>query len=94
MDSPFAGNETAWAFVSPDKTETVVFYFRVLAEPAEPIRILTFKGLDPDFIYQNVATGEVFGGDELMNAGVTVPLTKGDFISHVWRFKRKTYEEK
>lgn len=92
--SPFSGNEAAWAFVSPDKAETVVFYFRVLAEPAQPVRVLTFKGLDPGSLYQNVATGDVFGGDELMHAGVTVPLTKGDFISHVWRFKRKTYEEK
>src|SRR5690606_6240429 len=44
--SPFEGNETAWMIVSQDRSEAVVAYFRVLAEPNEPITRLKLKGLD------------------------------------------------
>ncbi|MTT30858.1 alpha-galactosidase [Terrilactibacillus sp. BCM23-1] len=86
--SPFEGNETAWIFVSPDQDEFICFHYRVLAVPAQPIRILKLVGLNPDYLYKDVNTGKVFGGDELMNVGITLPIEKGDFLSHMWRFKK------
>ncbi|MBM4763540.1 alpha-galactosidase [Bacillus sp. B15-48] len=84
--SPFSGNEAAWMFVSEDQSEAVVGYFKILSQPAPPIRILKLKGLHEDFLYQHVDNGKVYGGDELMNVGLTIPRTKGDFISFFWRF--------
>lgn len=50
--SPFEGSgETAWMFVSEDKTEAFVAYFRVLAMPNAPISRLTLKGLNPELDY-------------------------------------------
>ncbi len=49
--SPFEGNETAWMFQSEDKTQVVVMYYKTLAEPAAPIRILRLAGLDEDALY-------------------------------------------
>ncbi|KWX80455.1 alpha-galactosidase [Paenibacillus riograndensis] len=50
--SPFEGSgETAWMFVSEDKTEAFVAYFRVLAKPNAPISRLPLKGLDPELDY-------------------------------------------
>ncbi len=86
--NPFEGNETAWSFVADDASETIVFYFKVLSQPASAVRTLKFKGLNPDSLYQNIITGEIFGGDELMNVGITVPLVQKDFTSTYWRFKR------
>ena len=48
---PFEGNETAWMFQSEDKTQVVVMYYKTLAEPAAPIRILRLAGLDEDALY-------------------------------------------
>jgi hypothetical protein len=31
--------------------------------------------------------GHVYGGDVLMNAGIALPLHKGDFQSAMWRFR-------
>ena len=45
--SPFEGNETAWMIVSEDKTQALVAYFRVLAEPNAPLKTLRLKGLNP-----------------------------------------------
>ena len=52
--TPFAGtgNETAWEFISEDGHEAVVMYFKTLAEPACPIRILRLAGLTPDARYR------------------------------------------
>ncbi|WP_193437445.1 alpha-galactosidase [Sporolactobacillus pectinivorans] len=89
ISSPFEGQDASWCFVAPDQSEAAGFFFRILADSSPLLRTLKFKGLDPDTLYENVATGEVFGGDELMNAGVNVPDEKGDFKSYVWRFRRK-----
>jgi alpha-galactosidase len=88
LESPFEGNETAWAFSKKDKTEAMVFYFRELAEPAAPLRILKIKGVDLTKKYQVVGTDKVFGGDELTYVGLSIPVSiKGDFQSYVWHLK-------
>ena len=43
------GNEYAWQF--EDDSRLVVMYFKVLAKPATPIRILKLAGLDADKLY-------------------------------------------
>ena len=86
--NPFDGNEAAWNFVSKDKSEFIATYVKVLSLPAAPIRTIKFKGLNPDYDYKDISTGEIFGGDELMNVGVTIPRVKQDFLSIQWRFKK------
>lgn len=86
--SPFDGNEAAWNFVSKDRSEMVAYYFNILSQPAAAIRILKFKGLDEDALYENIDTKDVFYGDELMNVGVSVPMIREDFSSLMWRFKK------
>jgi alpha-galactosidase len=88
LRSPFEGNETAWLFTSKDKAEAMVFYFSVLAEPAEPFKVLKVTGLNPEKTYQVAGTSEIYGGDELMYAGLSIPADlKGDFQSFVWELK-------
>lgn len=86
--NPFDGNEAAWNFVSKDKSEFVATYVRVLSLPAAPITTVKFKGLNPEYDYQDISTGEIFGGDELMNVGITIERVKQDFLSIQWRFKK------
>ena len=86
--SPFEGNEAAWNMVSKNKEEFVGMYFKILSEPATSIKILKFKVLNPNYYYEDIETKEVFGGDELMNVGITLKRVKKDFISKLWRFKK------
>lgn len=81
LKSPFEGNDTAWMFVSEDKKEALVFYFRVLGEPNAPLRRLVLKGLNPELDYQISDTGSRFGGDRLISAGVPIPPLTGDYVS-------------
>jgi alpha-galactosidase len=85
--SPFEGNETAWMIVSQDRREAFVAYFRVLAEPNEPITRLKLKGLDANNNYLIVDEDYTYAGDHLMYAGIAIPRLKGDFQSLIWRLK-------
>ncbi|WP_311083351.1 alpha-galactosidase [Paenibacillus polymyxa] len=88
LKSPFDGNETAWLFINKEKSEVIVYYFRVLAEPAEPLQILKLKGIDTTKQYQLVGTDHIYGGDELTFVGLSVPAEiSGDFQNYVWHFK-------
>lgn len=88
LRSPFEGNDTAWMMVAADRTEAFAAYFRVLAEPNDPLDWLRFKGLDPNAKYRLEATGSIYGGDQLMYAGLPIPRLHGDYQSVVWRFIR------
>ncbi|WP_235941449.1 alpha-galactosidase [Paenibacillus puerhi] len=79
--SPFEGNSTSWMFVSEDRKEALVFYFRVLAEANMPPAKLKLQGLQPDYVYQLTDTNEKVRGDRLMHAGLAIPSLKGDFAS-------------
>ena len=90
LKSPFEGNEAAWMFVSQDKKEAVVFYFRILAKPNSPLMsILKLDGLDENKNYGLMGTDKVYGGDELIYAGINIPNLEGDYVSTQWRLKVK-----
>ena len=85
--SPFEGNETAWMFVSGDKTEAFISYFKVLAAVNGPVEKLNLKGLDPDMDYNVEGKEGFYGGDELMYSGLNIPELNGDYCSVTWRIK-------
>lgn len=83
LKSPFAGNDTSWMFVSPDKSEAIVFYFRVLADAHLPAKRVKLRGLDPlkTYTVQNGEAAETWLGDTLMNKGLQITLPQNDFSS-------------
>ncbi|GAY74861.1 alpha-galactosidase [Sporolactobacillus inulinus] len=86
--NPFTSNDAAWCFVSPDQKEAIGFYFSVWFNPNLVQKVFHFQGLNPDFVYENCANGDVFSGDELMNSGLNVPIEKGDFHRYLWWIKK------
>lgn len=82
--SPFESTETAWMFVAEDRTEALVFFFKVLAEPFAPHKVLKLKGLDPNRNY-SVEEHGTYGGDRLMHVGLAFPALHGDYASKVIR---------
>lgn len=87
LQSPFEGNETAWMFVSDDQREALVYYFRVMAVPYPARRTLKVRGLNPDLDYTVLDSGEVFGGDRLMQAGLALPDIQRDYVSGCFHLK-------
>lgn len=89
LRSPFEENEVAWSFVSKDKKEALVFYFKVLGNAAERLNILKIPGLIDEQIY--IVNDEFeYTGDELSNCGFYLfPFLKGDFKAQVFYVKAK-----
>ena len=88
LRSPFAGNFTAWSYVSDDKAEVLLGFYQVLVSPNPREQKLKLKGLDAEADYKDINSGDIYGGDELMNYGIKVPHLKEDFSSKVWKFKQ------
>ncbi|TJY40675.1 alpha-galactosidase [Cohnella pontilimi] len=89
LRNPFEGNDAAWMVVSEDRSEAFVAYFRVLSESYAPTGWLKLKGLDPEAEYVVEGSGERYGGDQLLHAGVAIPSLQGDFQSATWWLKQR-----
>ncbi|OJG43024.1 hypothetical protein RV02_GL002944 [Enterococcus gilvus] len=86
--SPFESNETIWQFVSKDKKESLLFYFKVLAEAAPKLDIVKCLGLQNDYVY-SMDDAEQYSGYELQNSGFYLfPFLKGDFQSKIVHLKK------
>ncbi len=81
--SPFEGGDTAWMFVSDDRTDVLVFAYRTLVSPNMPPLRLRLAGLKKDAWYAD-EEGKRFHGSALMNQGITIQL-RGSFLSQVIR---------
>lgn len=88
LKSPFEGNFTAWSYIGEDKEDVLAGFYQVLASPNPRENILKLKGLEAEADYKEINSGEIYGGDELMNYGIKAPFLKRDFESKVWRFKK------
>lgn len=86
--NPFEGNLAQWNFVSKDGKDIVGFYFEILSRPAAPIQLIKFKGLERDGYYKDLNTGKIYGGDELMYSGISIPIHKQDFRSECYHFRK------
>ena len=91
LESPFeGGSKVAWEFVSPDKSEALLFTFRTHHTNRFEIYNTKMVALDPDKNYQDDVTKTTYGGDELMNVGLlSDPTDKGDYLSEIHYFKAK-----
>ncbi len=94
IESPFEGNTAAWIFVAPDGSEALASYFRVLCRANTAPPRFRLKGLDRDADYRvspclgAAGPSGVFGGDELMEAGLIVDLGPGDGRGTTLRLER------
>ncbi|WP_057912704.1 alpha-galactosidase [Peribacillus muralis] len=99
--SPFASNETAWMVVSKDQTEAFAGWYQVLAAPSpKKINVLKLAGLDAFSTYHVNGSDQAYGGDELMQRGLPLPVEYngvnknqaergGDFQSNVFHLTKK-----
>lgn len=74
-------NYVMWSVVS--EMECIAVIFQKFFDPLCSRGRFRLLGLDPEADYTDAATGKVFGGDELMEIGMTVPPVKEDFHTFV-----------
>lgn len=87
LKSPFDGYVVSWEYLSEDKESVVVANYNIKCKPLACITKIKLKGLDPDAKYQNTTTGEIFGGDTLMNFGINY-FPEKDYMSEITLYKK------
>lgn len=91
LRSPFDTNECIWQVVSKEKDHVFFMACRVLTgivrnrhyEPKVQLR-----GLDPEAIYEDAATGRRYSGSLLMHRGITVDYAFEDFATVTMELKK------
>ena len=90
QDGRFLRHDTAssnyimWSVVREDASECQIMIFQKQYDPLHCHERFRALFLDPAAEYQEIGSGQVFGGDELMQIGLSVPLEKEDH--HVFAF--------
>ena len=70
-----------WGFVSEDKKEVLVHGVIFRTEPNRTQYLVKLRGLLPDTNYRLAENGEVYKGSALMNGGILLPKSWGDYAS-------------
>ena len=87
LKSAQTSNQCAWETVSQDKNEAILSVVKVMASAQPYLTKTKLVGLDPQKQYEDQATHEIYGGDELMNLGIYDPVEHGDFKAKMYHFK-------
>lgn len=81
-------NYVMWSLVREDRGEVQAVIFQKHYDPLVCHTRFHFLGLDPQADYRDTTTGEVYGGDELMQIGLSVPLVKEDYHTFAIHFEK------
>ncbi len=86
-------NYMVWSVMGPDRSQCQVMVFQKFYDPLCCHGRFRIQYLDPDTSYLETGSGQIYGGDELMQIGFTVPLVKEDFHAFTFHFRRLDTEK-
>lgn len=81
LSDPMNDKYALWGFVSEDKKEVLVHGVIFRTEPNRTQYLAKLRGLLPDTDYRLTENGEVYKGSALMNGGILLPKSWGDYAS-------------
>lgn len=81
LSDPMNDKFAVWEFVSEDKKEVLVNGVIFRTEPNRTQYLAKLRGLLPDTNYRLAENGEVYKGSALMNGGILLPKSWGDYAS-------------
>ncbi|MDO4740183.1 MAG: alpha-galactosidase [Eubacteriales bacterium] len=87
LESPFAGEYTAWQTAMGD--ETMVWFYKPQVEAEEAYIRVYPVGLEEEAMYLDKTTGKVYNGAMIMNMGLTIDWANGDHFSQIWHLVKQ-----
>ena len=82
LSNPFADEYSAWMFVSGDKKQILVNAVRLHVEGNMAVTYVKLRGLKKESVYIDAATGNVYTGAALMEAGLPLPFPKAEYEAY------------
>ena len=53
------------------------------------VNYVRLKGLDPEAVYEDMATGKCYWGSALMEAGIPLPVEMGEYRAYQVEFSKR-----
>lgn len=82
LSNPFDEEYAAWMVVDEEKRSAVLSVLMLNIHGNMPVIYVKLDGLDEEKEYRETATGKVYSGAALMEAGLPIPLRMGDYQSY------------
>lgn len=82
LSNPFCDEYSAWMFVSKDKKQALVNVVRLDVQGNMAATYIRLKGLNRESVYIDDATGKVYTGVALMEAGMPLAFPKTEYEAY------------
>ena len=82
LSNPFEDACAAWAFVSEDREQVLLSVVMQEIHGNMTVNYVRLKGLDPNAVYRDAATGICYHGSALMAAGMPMPVEMGEYRAY------------
>lgn len=90
LSDPFRDAYAAWQFTSQDGTQALVSAVLLEVHGNMVVNYLRCKGLRPDALYEDTATGRRYSGAALMEAGLPLPIEMGEYHAYQIELRQAT----
>lgn len=88
LTDPFRDVCAAWQINSRDTSRALVSVVMLEIHGNMPAAYLRLRGLEPEAVYEDAATGRRYSGSALMEAGLPLPLEMGEYLAYQMELNR------
>ena len=88
LSDPFRDVCAAWQINAADGSRALVSAVMLETHGNMPVTYLRLRGLEPDAVYADAATGRRYSGGALMEAGLPLPVEMGEYLAYQIEFHR------
>lgn len=88
LSNPFEDSNALWCFVSDNKEEILIQGMIFRTAPNMKRDAVKLAGLNPDYVYLDEKSSESYTGAALMNGGILLPQSWGDYYPVEFYLKR------
>lgn len=89
LSDPFSEPYAAWMFVSEDGKQALANVVMLEIHGNMTVNYVKMKGLLPDELYEDAATGKSYYGSALMEAGIPIPVEMGEYPAYQIELRKK-----
>lgn len=86
LSNPFSEEYAAWMFVSFDQKQVLFYAVMLEMHGNMTVNYVRLKGLLADGVYRDVQSGTCYFGAALMEAGIPLPVEKGEYLGYQREF--------
>lgn len=88
LSNPIKEEAAAWEFVSEDGSEALLNVVMLKKHGNMTVNYVKLRGLDENALYQEEASGKIYSGSALLEAGLPLPIEMGEYLAYQKHFIR------